>query len=523
MRLGVAVFGTALASILALAMPAEAKNTLRWASQGDALSLDPMAQNEGPTIAMNALIMETLVGRDREMKLEPQLAVSWTNPQPDIWRFKLRENVKFHDGTPFTAEDVVFSLKRAMGPTSDFRTSLHSVKDVVKVDDATVDVVTKSPNPIFSDELTSIMMMSKAWAEKHSVQTTQDYKNKQETYAVRNANGTGPFKLVSREPDVKTVLARNADWWGNTIDRHNVDEIVYTPIASPSTRVAALLSGELDFVSDPPLQDVPRIQSTPGLKIQKVAQDRAIFYGFDIVSPELRVSDVKGKNPFSDKRVRQAIYQAIDIEAIKAKVMRGDSAPSGIVAAPTIRGWTKELDARPKFDDAAAKKLLADAGYPNGFTTKLDCPNDRYANDEAICQATVGMLARIGIKVQLDSQSKSLHFPKIQKKTSDFYLLGWGVPTLDSHYVFSFLYGTKGAWNFTGYSSEKMDGLIEAMSSEMDATKRLAIIADAWKQAREDLLYVPLHNQVVTWATSDKIDIPILPNDRPQFRYAVFK
>ncbi len=516
--------GVALAATLAFAAPADAKNTLRWASQGDALTLDPHAQNEGPTNTLNVYnVMEPLVRSDAELKLEPALAESWRIVEPTVWEFKLRQGVKFHDGDTFDADDVIFSIGRAKSANSDFKNQISSIKEVKKVDDHTVHIVTNGPNPILPNQLVTIAIMSKEWAEKHNVTEVQDYKNKQETYAVRNANGTGPFKVQLREPDVRTILVKNEDWWGLKQWPTNVDEIVYTPIANQATRVAALLSGELDFVLDPPVQDIGRIKAAPGLKTLNTPQNRTIFLGMDVASPELRSSDVKGKNPFSDPKVRQAVYQAIDIKAIQQKVMRGDSAPAGIITPSFVNGWTEELDQRLPFDPEASKKLLAEAGYPNGFEVRLDCPNDRYINDEAICQAVVGMLGKVGIKVALDAQTKSLHFPKLQRRESDFYMLGWGVPTQDSHYVFNFLYHTKGTWNATGYSNPELDELIQAMDSEIDIEKRNQIIAKAWEIAKNDMVYVPLHHQVITWAMKDRVDMPIIANDSPQFRYATVK
>ena len=409
------------ATALLLASAVEAK-TLRWASQGDALTLDPHSQNEGPTTAMNQHVYDPLIQRDPTLKKVPNLALSWKPIAPDTWEFKLRPDVKFSDGTPFTADDVVFSYNRALAPTSDFRAYISSIKEVKAVDPLTVHIITNGPNPILPDYATSIMIMSKAWAEKNNVTKPQSYKDKEETYAVRNAMGTGPYMVKQRDPDVRTVMDEEPDLLGRKAQFPNYpDELVYTPIKEPSTRVAALISGQVDFVLDAPLQDVARIKQTAGLKTEETAQVRSIFLGLDMGSAELKYSDVKGKNPFADKRVRQAMYQAIDINAIKTKVMRNFAAPAGLITSPGVHGHTPALDQRLKYDVAAAKKLMADAGYPNGFGVTLDCPNDRYNNDEQICQAVAGMLAQIGIKVDLQARSKTLHFPKLQKK--DFELL----------------------------------------------------------------------------------------------------
>ncbi|MBM3554613.1 MAG: ABC transporter substrate-binding protein [Alphaproteobacteria bacterium] len=508
------------------AIPASAA-TLRWASQGDALTMDPHSQNEGPTTTANIQVYEPLIHRNVKLELEPGLALSWKPVDPTTWEFKLRPGVAFHDGSSFTAVDAAFSIDRARMSSSDFKNYITSVKEARVIDPLTLHVITDGPNPILPNQIASILVMSKSWSEKNGVSKPQSFKDKEETYAVRNTNGTGPFITKLREPGTKTVSAKNPNWWGLKDRPHNIDEIVYTPIANAATRVSALLSGQLDFVLDVPLQDLGRLEKTPGLKVQTLHQVRTIFYGMDVGSPELKYSTVKGKNPFADARVREAIYRAVDIEAIKAKVMRGMAVPAGMITSPGVHGYSPELDKRPPFDVGKAKELMKAAGYGEGFGVTLDCPNDRYNNDEAICQATVAMLAQIGIKVDLASRSKSLHFPKLQNKDTSFYLLGWGVPTLDSHYVFSYLAqtadGKNGSWNFTQWSNKEFDALANGMLTELDASKRDAMIRKAWDMLNKEMIYLPLHHQILGWATTDKLDLPIVANDTPQFRWGRFK
>jgi peptide/nickel transport system substrate-binding protein len=520
--LGVALATAATGTIWAGS--ADAK-TLRWASQGDALTLDPHAQNEGPTATMNAQMYDALILRDAELKKIEGLAISWTPVEPNVWEFKLRQGVTFHGGQPFTADDVVFSFKRALSETSDFKNYINSVEEVRKVDDYTVQVVTNGPNPILPDQITSIRIMDEEWSKEHGVEQPQDYAGGQETFAVRNTNGTGPFILAKRDPGIETVLKINDNWWGwgVTDDKTNVTEVIYKPIANPATRVAALLSGEVDYVLDPPLQDLARIGATPGLKTVQVNQIRTIFFGLDTGADELRNSNVKGKNPFKDPKVRQAMYQALDIDTIRKKTMRGLSFPAGIITSPGVNGFTEALDARLPYDPDAAKALLAEAGYPDGFEAQLECPNNRYNNDEAICQAAVGMLAKIGIKVNLNARPKSIHFKSLQNKESDFYMLGWGVPTLDSHYVFSYLAATDGSWNFTGFSDARLDELTNGMEVETDLAKRDEMIAEAWGILKASNAYLPLHHQVIAWGMKDGLELPIVPNDSPSFRMAQMK
>lgn len=512
----------ALAAALAAATPAAAENVFRWASQGDALTLDPMSQNEGPTIAMNGQIYESLVTRDPALKLAPELATSWEGGA-DGWVFHLREGVKYHDGADFTAEDVAFSFKRAMAESSDYKEQVSSVTDVEIIDDHTVKLVTKAPNPILPNEITNLYIMDSGWAKEHDVETPQDYAASQETFAVRNANGTGPFRVVSRAPDELTVLERNKDWWGEGEFPGNIDRIEYRPISNAATRVAALLSDELDFVLDPPLQDLERIKATDGLSVKTVAQTRSIFFGMDQGSDELRSSDVKGKNPFKDVKVRLAVNHALDKVAIQRVVMEGLSFPTGMITPPGVFGNTPENDAPYAYDPELAKSLLAEAGYPDGFTVRLDCPNDRYNNDEKICQAAVAMLAKVGIKVNLEAIPKSQHFPKLHNGESDFYMLGWGVPTLDSHYVFAYLVQDGGSWNATGYSNPRVNEITDLIASEMDVEKRTALIDEAWKIVKEDAPYAPIHHQVIAWGISDKFDVPIGADDALRPRFIVAK
>lgn len=517
--------GALLAGALALtASPVWAKNTIRWASQGDALTADPHAANESPTHSSSRKMYDSLYYNDKDMKNTRWLAVGEKLLNPTTWEIQLRKGVKFHDGSDFTAEDVKFTIERALSPTSDLKNDISSIKEVKIVDSHTVQIITKEPNPILRNQLTNVFIMSKAWCEKHNVTVPQNRAAKEETYAVRHAMGTGPFKLKLREPDVKTILVKNENWWGLKDHPHEVDEIIYTPIANQATRVAALLSGEVDFILDPPLQDLNRIKSTPGLQLRQTAQVRTIFLGMNQGVKELLSSDVKGKNPLSDKRVRQAMYQAINIDAIKKKVMRGYSVPAGLITPPAVHGYTKELNKRRPFDPEASKKLLADAGYPNGFSIQLDCPNNRYINDEAICQAVVGMLAKVGIKVTLSAIPKTIHFPKIKNRETDFYMLGWGVSTLDSHYVFNYLVKSadKG-WNGTGFSDAKIDETILKVEKEVDFDKRDKMIAEVWQKLRDEVVYLPLHHQVIVWAMSDKVDIPIVADDGVRFIYTKFK
>ncbi len=512
----------------ALLIGAAEARTVKWARAGDSLTLDPHAQNEGPTHALAHHIYEPLIIRDNQGKPLPALAESWQiTSDPTVWEFKLRQGVKFHDGTPFTADDVIFSYDRARQPTSDMKSLLSSIDTLIKVNDYTLQIKTKGPNPLLPANLTDLFIMSKAWAEKNNATKVQDFKNKEENFAVRNANGTGPFVLVSREPDVKTVMRRNEEYWGKGQFPLDISELIYTPIKSDATRIAALLSGEVDFVQDVPVQDIQRLQGDNKLRVAVGPENRSIFLGMNVGDPELKSSNIKGKNPFADKRVRQAVNMAVNRQAIQRVVMRGQSIPTGIIAPPGVNGYTKDLDVIPPNDIEKAKAMVAEAGYPEGFSVTFNCSNDRYVNDEAICQAIVGQLAQIGIKANLVSQSKSIHFPLIQKNESDFFFLGWGVPTFDSHYIFTFLYHTKtdkeGGWNGTRFSNPEIDSMTAGLTKETDLTKRNATIAQIWKTLQDETIYVPIHIQTLAYAMKPDLEIPVDISNQPKLKFVKIK
>ena len=515
---------------LVLAMTAADARSLKWARTADALTLDPHAQNEGPTHNLMHQIYEPLLIRDATGKVLPTLAVSWAvTSDPTVWEFKLRQGVKFHNGNAFTADDVVFSLERARQPTSDMKGLLSSIEQVSRVDDFTVHIKTKGPNPILPNYLTNLFMMDKEWAEANASTTVQDYKAKKDNFAVRNANGTGPYAVVSREQDVKTVLKRNDGYWGKSEFPIGISEITYLAVKADATRIAALLSGEVDFVQDVPVQDIDRVAKTANLKVTYGPENRTIFLGMDVASPELKTSNIKGKNPFADKRVRQAINTTIDREAIKRAVMRGQSVPAGVIAPPFVNGYTKELDALPKVDLAKATALLKEAGYAEGFQVTLHCPNDRYINDEGICQAATAMLAKIGIRVNLVAQPRGPHFTLIQKNPpeTEFYMVGWGVPPYDSQYIFSFLYhsrsGSDGSWNATRYSNAEVDAAIQSLNSEIDTGKRNATIARVWKTVGDETNYIALHHQMLAYAMKGDLDIPVSPENTVFIKFVAAK
>ena len=514
------------AGFAALGASVAEAETIRWARISDALTLDPHAVNQAITGNFMHHIYETLVDANNDGEIVPRLATEWSLKEgdPNVWVFKLRPGVKFHDGADFTAEDVVFSIDRARSEKSFMRTLHANVESVSAVDDLTVEVRLKTPSPIYPNNLTNSFMVDKGWFEKHDIVTVQDHAAGEENHAVRNANGTGPYVLESRDPDVRSVLRLNENHWAET--QPQVTEIIYLPIADNATRVAALMSGEVDIALDIPVQDVERLSSTPGLKVETGPENRVIYFGYRFGEP-LRTSDIKDRNPFDDPKVREAMDLAIDREAIRDVVMRGRSIPTSLVLPPFVRGWTEDLASHSKQDIEKAKALMAEAGYPDGFSVTLDTPNNRYVNDEAISQAVVGMLAQIGIRATLASRPISQHSPRLYKGESDFYLLGWGVPTFDSSYTLGGLHHTQtdtyGVYNSGKYSNPELDKMIEAIDAEIDMDKRDALVEQAWTIIRSDRPVLAIHNQMLSYAMKDNITLAVSPNDVPRMYEVTFE
>ncbi|MBL8521323.1 MAG: ABC transporter substrate-binding protein [Betaproteobacteria bacterium] len=512
-----------LISAIVLASTAVHAKTLRYASQDDPQTLDAHSSNLLPTNRVLSSVYEGLVGRDKNYKIVPWLALSWSQPDRMTWRFKLRPNVKFHGGEELTADDVVFSVERALHPLSQMKSSLQGVKAAKKIDKLTVDLIMSEPNPVLLNHLFQFRIVSKEWSEKHKAAVPQNYKDREDTYSSRNANGTGPFKVTLRQPDVKTVLVANADWWNKgSAEKGNLTQVDILPVKSNATRAAALLSGEVDFVLDPPPQDIARLKTNPNVKIVEGAEARVQYLAFDQFRDELLYSDVKGKNPLKDVRVRQAIAHAIDIEAIKDKVMRNLAIPTGSQVPRGVQGYTKDAEKRADYDKDKAKKLLADAGYPNGFGITIDCGNIQPAAD--ICQAIPPMLSQVGIRATPNIIPQATYFPKIQKFDTSMYILSWGSATYDALYNLQLLLHTStgdntgyGDSNYGRYSNKKMDELIGKIKVEADMKKRDGFIREALMLHNQEVATLPLHQPLVPWAMRKNVEATFTPNNIPYF------
>ena len=507
-----------IATLLATATTLAPAQTLRWASQGDMQTTDPHSQNEVTTNSLNSQVYETLTRRMQDMRMGPSLATEWTQVSPLLWRFKLRPGVKFHDGTPFTADDVVFSMQRLRDPNAPQRVYANAVGIPKAVGPLTVEFTLDKPNPIVPEMLGNLYVMSRRWCEQHRVTRPLNFKQQEESYASRNANGTGPFMLVSRQPGVKTVFKRNPNWWNRF--EGNLQEFVYMPISNDATRTAALISGEVDFVLDPPPRDVARLRTLPHLKVLDGEENRLVYIGMEQTRDKLLYGrSPDGKNPFKDLRVRKALYHAIDAEAIKAKLMNGYALPTGGLT-PSPRGayGDARLETRLPYDVALARKLLAEAGYADGFDVTMDCPNNRYVNDERICIALASMWAQVKVRVKVNAMPRTLFFPKIEKFDTSLFLTGWGGGSTDAEVMLTPVLRNRGeqgvgAANYGGSINNDADALAAASTVETDPRKREALVKSALQSFREQVNIIPLHRQVIPWAMKREVSIPHSPNN----------
>ena len=508
----------AFAAILALAAaglvaaPPAAAQTLRWASQGDPQTMDPHSQNEGLTNMMNGQVYETLVRRDKALNLVPGLATAWQQTGPLAWRFTLRQGVRFHDGRPLTADDVVFSVERAQAPTSQIGVYANAAGKAVAIDAQTVEFRLPAVNPIFLEHVAALWIMNRAWAVEHKVERPLDFKNKEESHASFAANGTGPYMLVSRAPGIKTSYKRNPAWWDKP--EGNVQEIAFTPIANDATRLAALVSGEIDFVLDPSPRDVPRLRTTAGVKVIEGPENRIVFIGMDQGRDTLLYGKVPGdRNPFKDLRVRQALYHAVDIEAMRDKLMNGLSVPTGgVTPSPIGAHHDREVESRLPHDLDRARALLREAGYPDGFEVTLDCPNNRYINDERICITLAGMWAKIGVKVKVNAMPRATYFAKLDKLDTSMYMLGWGGAVTDAETTLTPLLrnrGDKGVgyYNYGDVRNDVFDALAAKSSVESDPARRKELVIAALREYTRNVHVLPLHRQMIPWAARSNVDV----------------
>jgi len=466
-------------------------------------SVDPHYHNLGPNSAMAMHIFDGLVNTDEKQRLMPGLAESWKPINDTTWEFKLRKGVKWHDGSPFTADDVIFTFDRVPKvPNSPSSFALYTKgKTLKKIDDYTIHIITEKPYPLMANDVSTINIVSRKYGEGA---TTGDYNSGKATI------GTGPYKFVEWVPSDRLILVKNPDYWGK---KAQFDKVIYKPIRSDPARVAALLAGDVDMIDVVPTADIEKLEKSPNVVVSQGVSNRVIYLHLDHERDNSPfITGTGGKNPLKDLRVRKAISKAINRPAIVERVMEGVALPAGQLLPEGFFGVSPNL--KPEaYDPEGAKKLLAEAGYPNGFGLTLHGPNDRYINDHKICQAIGQMLTRLGIKTQVETMPRSVFFTKASQGGPDktpafsFILVGWGAGTGEASSPLKSLLATwdkskgMGASNRGRYSNPEMDQLVVQALATVDDAKREKLLQKATEVAIGDLGIIPLHYQVNAWAT----------------------
>ncbi|WIY52707.1 ABC transporter substrate-binding protein [Devosia sp. YIM 151766] len=507
------VAGLLATALLTTSVSAE---TLRYAAATPALTLDPHSTSDFTTTALYRQMYESLINLDPEMAATPGIAHGWEHDGDKTWRFSLRDDVKFHDGSTLTADDVAFSIMR-QASSPQYKGLFGGIQSAVAVDATTVDVTSDVGDPILPQRMTRLFIMNKAWSEANGVaEVPQLGATGSEAFSLRNANGTGALKLVSHDPSTRTVLERNADYWGEVTG--NVEEFIFMPIGSAPTRLASLLSGEVDMIMDLPLQDIERVKTTTGFKADQIPQLSWMQLEMDGTRDvAIEVYDKAGNpieaNPLKDVRVRQAFAHAIDAQLIVDRVMRGNARVVGIPSVPGLAGHQPQVDQRLETDLDKAKQLLADAGYPDGFQIQLNCPLERYVNTDEICRAAASMLARIGVDVRV----KGMLWPDfaamlVNGPDSSFHLIGAGPNSWDGQDTFSTIISTRDIENNTGnfnwalWSNARVDEINLELAQTFDQDQRDALFEEGFTIARDEVHAVYLHQAMLSWATSDRFD-----------------
>lgn len=499
-----------LAAAIALPQVAGAQ-TLTVGLKAEPSSIDPHYHNLTPNNAFARDVFDRLIMPDHKQQLKPGLAISWEAIDDLTWEIKLRQGVKFHDGSPFTADDVVFTFSRAQNVAnspSSFGTYLKG-KTIKKVDDHTVLISTERPYPLMPNDLSTFSIISKKYGEGA---TTEDYNSG------KAAIGTGAYKFVEWVPGDRIVLERNDDYWG---EKPKYQSVLIKPIKSGPSRVAALLAGDVDFIDNVPTVDIGHLRKESELTVMDSISNRVIYLHLDHArdnSPFVRANGGgEIKNPLKDLRVRTAISMAINRDAIVEHVMEGIAIKAGQLLPEGFFGVSPNLQP-VAYDPEGAKKLLAEAGYPDGFELTIHGPNDRYINDTKICEAVAQMLTRVGIKTQVETMPKAIYFKRASRGGPDktpefsFILVGWGAGTGEASSPLKSLLHTYdaskgfGASNRGRYSNPEVDALVEEALATVDEAARQDLLAKATEIAITDVGIIPLHYQISTWAARKGIN-----------------
>lgn len=505
-------------AIVAISAGGAAAQDLTIGLSSEPTSMDPQFHNLATNTQVRLNIFESLIAQDAVQGLEPSLATEWEALDDTTWRYRLRENVKFHDGTPFTARDVIYSVCRVPlieNSPSSFTIYTQSITDMRAEDDHTLVIETAGPNPLLPVESSTWAILSaNASGAEETVTFGRDGCEGMGTLPASNdfnspdvAVGTGPYKLQEFTRGSQLVLARNADYWGEAPDW---ERVVMRPITSAGPRVAALLSGDVDLIESPPIQDIPRLEDA-GFKVVDSLSNRVIYlamYQQDENAPGMEGTD--GKNPLLDPSVREAISLAIDRGAIVERIMGGYAEPAGELLPPPMFGTSGR--AVDPYDPERAKELLAEAGYEDGFKMVLGTPNDRYINDEQVAQAVAQMLTRIGIEIQVDASTASQFFSRRNQQEFPIYLAGWGAASGEMSSPLKSLVATydpdagMGVTNPGRYSSPGLDAALREAMVTIDDEKRSELLQKAETTALDAFGIIPLHYERTAWAMKPGLD-----------------
>jgi len=503
-KMTIRLFFVLAAAVLVMGT-AQAK-TLKLAMDADPVSLDPHVQLSGGMLQYSHMVFDPLVRWTKDGKFEPRLAEKWEVVNPTTTRFYLRKGVKFHSVNEFTAEDVAFTVAR-LKTSDDFKGLFEYFIEAKPVDTYTVDLITKEPYGLVMAMATYIFPMDKQFYsgvdEKNSKPKDMIIKTDY-SFANFNESGTGPFKVMEREQGVKTVFTRFAEYWDK--DTGNIDEIVLTPIAENPTRVAALLSGDVDFIMPVPPTDLERVEKTDGLKLVTMSGGRIITFQLN----------QKRLEAFANPKVRLAMAYAYNNVGAVQKIMKGFGTAAGQNSPAGYQGHNDAL--KPRFDLDMAKKLMKEAGYENGFECTMIAPNNRYVNDEKLAQAFVSMMSKIGIKISLKTMPKAQYWDQFDAQVADIQMIGWHSDTEDSANFFEYLYMCpnketgRGQYNSGNYCNPEVDKLTMASNSEIDVAKRSAMLQQIEQILYDDAAFIPLHWQNLSWASRDNLNTEEIVN-----------
>ncbi len=470
-------------------------------------TMDPHVNYLAPNIAIARHIFDPLVVLDDQERPVPALAESWKLVAPLEWEFKLRPGVRFSDGTPLTADDVIFSFDRVRNlpnnPQS-YISGLRSITGARALDDLTLRVSTDVPNPLLPLQLRIVSIVSRKLTGTAGPG---------EFTAGRATIGTGPYRFTEFRPGDRLLLARNPAYWGPP---PAFDTVTFRVLTNDSTRVAALLAGDVDAIDVVPPQDAARLRTTPGFQVFSRESDRIIYLGMNVPPDRMTwFTDKDGKelpaNPFRDKRVRLAVSKAFDRRALVERGLDGLGVPAGQMVPSNFGGFDSATKADAP-DPAGARALLAEAGYPQGFGLTIHCSNGRYVNDSGVCQMLGAMLSRVGIATKVEVLPPNIYFSRIPAAAPQFalMLLGWGLGTgsalstlTDALHSYDAAKGLGS--NARGTNSDELDAVIEQASTTIEEPARLALIRQAMAVVRRDSIAIPLYSEMTVLAARQGI------------------